>query len=77
MSGLAQNGTAEPVSRDQTLRREREQRKNNVPVQLTTSRIGNNTRLIHTLLKALTMHMNTYYMFHHTVIVNPSYKLYI
>ena len=26
------------------------------PVQLTTSRIGNNTRLIHTLLKVLTMH---------------------
>ena len=29
------------------------------PVQLTTSRIGNLTRLIHTLLKVLTTHIHT------------------
>ena len=43
MSRLTRDGTAEPVSRDQILRRERE-RGNEIlifPVQLTTSRIGN------------------------------------
>ena len=50
-------GTAEPVSRDQILRRERGQ--GNIlifPVQLTTSRIGNLTRLIHTLAICVTIH---------------------
>ena len=37
------------VSRDQTLSRERGQGDINLPVQLTTSRIGNLTRLIHAL----------------------------
>ena len=41
--------TAEPVSRGQILRRERGQGNMHFPVQLTTSRIGNLTRLIHTL----------------------------
>ena len=46
MSRLTRDGTAETVSRDQILRHERGQ---GIPVQLTTSRIGNLTRLIHTL----------------------------
>ena len=42
MSRLARDGTAEPVSRDQILRRERGQGEKIIfPVQLTTSRIGN------------------------------------
>ena len=57
MSRLTRDGTAEPVSRDQILRRERGQ--GNIfifPVQLTSSRIGNLIRLIHTLLHAMTIH---------------------
>ena len=50
MSRLTLDGTAEPVSRDQILRIERGQGKINFPVQLTTSRIGNHTRLIYILL---------------------------
>ena len=49
MSRLTRDGTAEPVSRDQILRRERGQGNTPFPVQLTTSRIGNLTRLILTL----------------------------
>ena len=50
MSRLTRDGTAEPVSRH-----------GNrgifiFPVQLTTSRIGNLTRLIHTLLYVMTIH---------------------
>ena len=37
--GLTRDGTAEPVSRDQILRREWAQGKKRFPVQLTTSRI--------------------------------------
>ena len=52
MSRLTQDGTAEPVSRDQILRRVRGQGNIDFPVQLTTtSRIDNLTRLIHTLLR--------------------------
>ena len=50
MSRLTRDGTTEPVSRDLTLRHERGQEKTIFPVQLTMSRIGNLTRLIHTLL---------------------------
>ena len=39
MSGLTRDGTAEPVSQDQILRREQGQEKFIFPVQLTTSRI--------------------------------------
>ena len=46
MIGLTRDGTAKPVSRDQILRRERGHGKNISPAQLTTSRIGNFTRLI-------------------------------
>ena len=51
MSRLTRDGTAEPVSleRDQILRRERGQVNINFPVQLTTSKIGDLTRLIITL----------------------------
>ena len=56
MSRLTRNGTAEPVSRDQILRHARGQGNIIFPVQLTTSRIGNLARLIHTLLYAMTIH---------------------
>ena len=56
MSRLTRDGTAEPVSRDQILRHAREQGNFIFPVQLTTSRIGNLTRLIHTLLYVMTIH---------------------
>ena len=55
MSRLTQNGTAEPVSRDQILRHERGQG-NIFPVQLTTWRTGNLTRLIDTLAICVTTH---------------------
>ena len=47
MSRLARDGTVEPVSRDPILY---------FPVQLTTSRAGNFTRLIHTLAICVTIH---------------------
>ena len=58
MSRLTRDGTAEPepVSRDQILRHVRGQGNIIFPVQLTTSRIGNLTRLIHTLLYVMTIH---------------------
>ena len=56
MSRLTRDGTAEPVSRDQTLRHARGQGNIFSPVQLITSRIGNLTRLIHTLLYVMTIH---------------------
>ena len=56
MSRLTRDGTAEPVSRDQILRHARGQGNIIFPVQLTTSRIGNLTRLIHTLLHVMTIH---------------------
>ena len=57
MSRLTRDGTAEPVSRDQILRRERGQGNIFVfSVQLTTCRIGNLTRLIHTLAICVAIH---------------------
>ena len=56
ISRLARDGTTEPVSRDQILRREREQEIFIFPVQLTTCRIGNLTRSIHTLATCVTIH---------------------
>ena len=47
MSRLTRDGTAEPVSRNQILGRARGQGFFFLPVQLTTSRIGNLTRLVH------------------------------
>ena len=52
------DGSAEPVSRDQILRRERGQGRFIFPVELTTSRIGSLTRLIDTLLYVMTIHIN-------------------
>ena len=56
MSRLTRDGMAEPVSRDQILRHARGQGDTIFPVQLTTSRIGNLTRLIHSLLYVMTIH---------------------
>ena len=56
-SGLTRDGTTEPVSRDQILRRERTW--SYFPVQLTTSKIGNLTRLIHTQSLAICMCAHT------------------
>ena len=56
LSMETRDGTAEPVSRDQILRHARGQGNIIFPVQLTTSRIGNLTRLIHTLLYVMTIH---------------------
>ena len=55
---LTRDGTAEPVSRDQILSHVRGQGNIIFPFQLTTSRIGNLTRLIHTLLYVMTIHTN-------------------
>ena len=58
MSRLTRDGTAEPVSRDQFLRRELNAEREIFifPVQLmTTRRIGNLTRLIHTLAVCVTI----------------------
>ena len=60
MSRLTRDGTAEPVSRDQILRHARGQGNIISPVQLTTSRIGTLTRLIHTLLYVMTIHTYIY-----------------
>ena len=57
MSRLTRDGTAEPVSRDQILRHARGQGNIHFPcLALTTSRIGDLTRLIHTLLHVMTIH---------------------
>ena len=56
MSRLTRDGTADPVSRDQILRHARGQGNTIFPVQLTTNRIGNLTRLIRTLLYVMTIH---------------------
>ena len=59
MSGLTRDVTAEPYPRVQTLRRKQGQGNLTFPVQLTTSRIGNHTRLMPTLLKVMTTHTYT------------------
>ena len=56
MNRLTRDGTAEPVSRYQILRHERGQEIFIFPVKLTMSRIGNLTRLIHTLAICVTIH---------------------
>ena len=57
MSRLTRDGAAEDVSRDQILRHARGQGNVIFPVQLTTSRIGNLTRLIYTLPYVITIHI--------------------
>ena len=72
---LTRDGTAEPISRDQILRHARGQGNIIFPVQLTSSRIGNLTRLIDTLLYVMTMHtyiINTYI---HTYIAPMVYSI--
>ena len=68
MNRLTRDGTAEPVSRDQILRHARGQGNIIFPVQLTTSRIGNLTRLIDTLLYVMTI-----YTYIHTYIYSTMY----
>ena len=53
MSRLVRDGTAEPVSRGQMLRREGTRKNRTFPVPMTTSTISNHTRLIGTLLNML------------------------
>ena len=67
MSRLTRDGTAEPISRDQILRHARGQGNIIFPVQLTTSRIGNLTRLIHTLLYVMTIHTYIHTYIHTTL----------
>ena len=62
MSRLTRDGAAvETVSREQIVRRERGQGIFIFPVQLTTSRIGNLTRLIYAPANADTFNMSTSY----------------
>ena len=56
MSGRKRDGTTEPVSRDQILRRGRRQGNSILPLELTTSWIGNHTRLVPNLLHVMTTH---------------------
>ena len=68
MSRLTRYGTAEPISRDQIRRHAWGQGKIIFPIQLTTSRIGNLTRLIHTLLYVMTIHtLSTCTAFHYAL----------
>ena len=66
MSRLTRDGTVEPGSRDQFSGTHGNRGILVFPVQLTTSRIGNLTRLIHTLLCVMTIHIcvatHTHYM---------------
>ena len=55
MSRLARDGTVEPVSRDQISGANGDKEIFMFPAQLTTSRIGNLTRLICTLRRTVTM----------------------
>ena len=66
MSRLTRDGTAEPISQDQTLRHARGQGNIIFAVQLTTSRIGNLTRVIHTLLYVMTIHTYIYMLVQYT-----------
>ena len=56
MSRLTRDGTAEPVSQTKFSGTHGDRGTFIFPVQLTTSRIGNLTRLIHTLLYVMTIH---------------------
>ena len=56
MSRLTRDGTAEPSRETKFSGTHGDRRMLIFPVQLTTSRIGNLTRLIHTLLYVMTIH---------------------
>ena len=62
---MTRDGVAERVSRDEILRRKQGQGKIIFPVQLTTSRIGNLIRLIHTLSEH-----STYTYIHYVVVLH-------
>ena len=75
MSVLTRDRSAEPVSRDQMLRREQGQETLiNNHVELTTSRIENLTWLIHTLLYV--MHIQYVRLVWHFSSMILSYRLY-
>ena len=57
ISGLTRDGTAEPVSRDKFSGANEDREIFIFPVQVTTIRIDNLTRLIRTLLKGVTKHI--------------------
>ena len=59
MSGL-RRGTGRSNASPKFSGVNRDREKSIFPVKLTTSRIGNHTRLIHTLLKVLTIHVYTH-----------------
>ena len=60
MSRLTRDGIAEPISRDQILRRERGQGNINFPCSAeTTSRIGNLIRLVHALAICVTTQVSS------------------
>ena len=62
MSRLTRDGTAEPYRETRFSGAYRDKEIFIFPVQLTTSRIGNLNRLIHTLLYAMTIHnIQTYF----------------
>ena len=60
MSRLTRDGTADPVSRGQISGTHGDRGIFIFTVQLTASRIGNLTRLIHTLLYVMTIHTYIY-----------------
>ena len=61
MGRVTRDGTAEPVSRDQILRRERGQGNIHFPC-LADHEQGNLTRLIYTLLHVMAIHTCMYYI---------------
>ena len=56
MNRLMRDGRAKPVLRHHILRLQRGQGNIIFPIQLTSSRIGHHHRVIHTVLKGLTIH---------------------
>ena len=61
MSRLTRDGTAEPVSRDEISGANADREIFIFPVQLTTCRVGNLTRLILTLAICVTIHIRLGY----------------
>ena len=75
ISRLTRDGTAEPVSRDQILRCELDRETYIFPVQLTTSRIANLTRLILTPIELCDDH--TYIIHTFSVVVVSNYYSFV
>ena len=74
MSRLTRDGTLNPSRETKFPTTYEDRRRFNVPVQLTTSRIGNLTRLIHTLA-IYVMTMDTYIL--HTYQANINWSMVI